>query len=74
VALGHVFSEYFSFPYPFLFHQMLHTYLSSGAATIGQLVADVPSGLGLTPPHEIKKMTGEKPEVRDNCNHVSEFY
>jgi hypothetical protein len=28
---------------------------SSGAGTIGQLVADVPSGLSLTPPQETKK-------------------
>jgi hypothetical protein len=31
---------------------MLHTYLSSGVGTVGQLVADVPSGLSLIPPHE----------------------
>jgi hypothetical protein len=37
------------------FHRLLHThYLSSGAGTIGQLVADVPSGLSLTPPQETK--------------------
>jgi hypothetical protein len=29
---------------------MLRTHLSSGAGTVGQLVADVPSGLSLTPP------------------------
>jgi hypothetical protein len=28
---------------------------SSGAGTIGQLAADVPSGLSLTPPHETRK-------------------
>jgi hypothetical protein len=34
---------------------VLHThYLSSGAGAISQLVADVPSGLGLTPPQETK--------------------
>jgi hypothetical protein len=49
VALGQVSSEYFSF------HQMIHTHLSSGSGTIGQLVADVPSGLSLKPPHKIKK-------------------
>jgi hypothetical protein len=45
VALWHVFSEYFGF------HLLLHirNRLSSGAGTIGQIVADVPSGLGLTP-------------------------
>jgi hypothetical protein len=30
---------------------MLHTHLSSGAGAIGQLVADIPIQLGLTPPH-----------------------
>jgi hypothetical protein len=34
---------------------MLHAHLSSGAGTIGQLVADVPSSISLTPPHETKK-------------------
>jgi hypothetical protein len=29
--------------------------ISSRAGTIGQFVADVPSGLGLTPPQEVKK-------------------
>jgi hypothetical protein len=55
MALGQVSSEYFGFPCQFSFHQMLHSYLSSGAGTIGKLVADVPSGLSLTPPHETKK-------------------
>jgi hypothetical protein len=54
VALGQVSSEYFGFPYPFSFHQMLHTHLSSGAVTIGKLMADVPSGLSLTPSHETR--------------------
>jgi hypothetical protein len=37
VALGQVFSEYFSFPCQFSFHRVLHTHrLSSGAGTIGQ--------------------------------------
>jgi hypothetical protein len=55
VALGHVFSEYFVFPCQFSFHRLLHIHhhLSSGAGTIGQVVADVPSGL--TPPQETKK-------------------
>jgi hypothetical protein len=34
---------------------MLHTQLSPEAGTTGQLLADVPSGLSLTPPQEIKK-------------------
>jgi hypothetical protein len=58
VALVQVFSEYFGFPCQFSFHRLLHTHhhLSSGACTIGQIVADVPSGLDLTPPppQEIK--------------------
>jgi hypothetical protein len=52
--MGQVFSEYFGFPCRFSFHQMLHIHLSSGAGTVGQLVADVPSGLSLTPPQEIR--------------------
>jgi hypothetical protein len=57
VALAQVFSEYFGFPCQFLFHRLLHSHhhLSSGAGTIGQIVADVPSGLSLTPTQEIKK-------------------
>jgi hypothetical protein len=56
VALGQVFSEYFGFLYQFSFHQLLHTHhLSSGAGTIGPIVADVPSGLSFTPPEENKK-------------------
>jgi hypothetical protein len=42
------------FPPPILIPRLLHTHhhLSSGTGTIGQLVADVPSGLSLTPPQE----------------------
>jgi hypothetical protein len=44
VALGQVFSEYFGFPCQFSFHRLLHIHdLSSGAGTVGQLAADVPS-------------------------------
>jgi hypothetical protein len=50
VALGQVFSEYFSFLCQFSFHLLLHIHrLSSGAGTIGQLVADVPNGHSFTP-------------------------
>jgi hypothetical protein len=54
VALGQVSSEYFGFPCQFSFHRLLpiHHHLSSGAGIIGQLEADVPSGLSLTPPQE----------------------
>jgi hypothetical protein len=56
VALGQVFSEYFDFTCQFSFHRLLHIHhhLSSGAGTIGQLVANAPSGLSLTPPQETK--------------------
>jgi hypothetical protein len=56
VALGQVFSKHFSFPCQFSFHQLLHIYhnLLSRAHPIGQLVADVPSGLSLTPTQETK--------------------
>jgi hypothetical protein len=51
VALWQVLSEYLGFLCQFSFHRLLHTHhLSSGAGTVGQLVADVPSGLSLTPP------------------------
>jgi hypothetical protein len=55
-ALGLVFSEYFGFPCH-SFRRLLYTYhrLSSGAGTIGQIVAAVPSGLSLTQTQEIKK-------------------
>jgi hypothetical protein len=54
VVLGKFFSEYFGFPCQFSFHRLLHThhYISSGAGTIGQLIADVLIGLSLTPPQE----------------------
>jgi hypothetical protein len=61
VALGQVFSEYFGFPYQFSFHRLLHTRLSSGAGTVGQILADVPSGLSLTPPQEKKTINHEVP-------------
>jgi hypothetical protein len=56
VALGQVFSKYFGFPCQLSFYSLFHIHhLSSGAGTIGQLVADVPSRLSLTPPQETKK-------------------
>jgi hypothetical protein len=63
VTLGQVFSEYFGFPCQFSFHLVLHIHhhLSSGAGTIGQLVADVASGLSLTPPQETKKKKPKNP-------------
>jgi hypothetical protein len=45
------------FPLSILIHRLLHIHhhLSSGAGTISQLVAVIPSGLSLTPPQETKK-------------------
>jgi hypothetical protein len=58
VTLGQVFSEYFGFSCQFSFHRLLYTHhVSFAAGTIGQLVADVPSGLSLTPPQGTKKKT-----------------
>jgi hypothetical protein len=37
---------------PILFPATAPSSSSSGAGTIGQLVADVPSGLSLIPPHK----------------------
>jgi hypothetical protein len=60
VALGQILSEYFDFPCQYSFHRKLHIHhkLSFGADTIGQIVADVPSGLSFTPPQETKKKLG----------------
>jgi hypothetical protein len=60
-ALGQVFSEYFGFPCQ-SFHRLLHTHHhpSSGAGTIGQIVADVPNGLSLTHPKKLKKKKKKK--------------
>jgi hypothetical protein len=56
VALGQVFFEHFGFLCQFSFYRLLHIHhLSSGAGTVCQLVADVPSGLSLTPSQETKK-------------------
>jgi hypothetical protein len=58
VILGQVFSEYFGFPCQFSFHRPLHAHLLSfGAGTIGQLVADIPSGFSLTLSQETKMTT-----------------
>jgi hypothetical protein len=54
---GTVFFEYFSFPCQFSFHRLLHIHhhLPFGTSTIGQLMADVPSGLSFTPHQETKQ-------------------
>jgi hypothetical protein len=49
------------FPLPILIPPTA-PYTSSGAGTIGQLVADVPNGLCLTPPQETKKKS-KKPAL-----------
>jgi hypothetical protein len=50
LAVGQVFSEFFGFPCQFSFYRLLHTHhLSSGAGKTGQIVADVPSGISLSP-------------------------
>jgi hypothetical protein len=52
-ALGQVFSEYFGFLWN-SFHRLFHSHHhpSSGTDAIGQMGANVPSGLSLTPPQE----------------------
>jgi hypothetical protein len=68
VALELVFSEYFGFPCKFSFHQRLYAYLSSsGAGTIGQIVASVPSGLGLIPSYKLKKKRWLQTDRKPNC-------
>jgi hypothetical protein len=55
MELEQVSYEYFGFPCQFSLHRLLHTHhVSAGAGTIGQLVADVLSGLSLTQPQKIK--------------------
>jgi hypothetical protein len=54
VVMGQVFSEYFGFPFQFSFHGLLHTHhLSSGAGTIGQIMADVAGGFSLAHPKKL---------------------
>jgi hypothetical protein len=73
VALGQVFSEYFGFPCQLSFHTLLHNHhLSSGAGTIGQLEAEVPSELSLTPLRKLKKnktwsLTVGSPNFSEEC-------
>jgi hypothetical protein len=52
MTLGHVFSEYFSFPWQFSFHKLPHTQLSSSSCAIGRLESSVPSVLSLTQCYE----------------------
>jgi hypothetical protein len=69
VAMGQVSSKYFSFPCQFSFHIHPHHHLSSGAGTIGQIVANVPSGLSLTPSQKIKKKMLQKPGYNYEVDH-----
>jgi hypothetical protein len=51
---------------------MLHTHhLSSGAGTIGQLMADVPSGLSLTLPQEKKSRRSVTSSVGEHKSHAT---
>jgi hypothetical protein len=70
MSLEQIFCEYLGFSWQFSFHRLLHiSHLSSGAETIGQLVADIPSRLGLTPQQGTKKrllkttQTGRKADM-----------
>jgi hypothetical protein len=53
-GIGAGFLRVLRFPLPILIPQLLHIlhHLPPGAGTIGHIVADVPSGLSLTPPQE----------------------
>jgi hypothetical protein len=64
------FSEYFGFPCQ-SFHRLLHThhYPICGAGTVGQIVADVPSGLNVFPSQE-KKL----PYKNVHCDQESEQF
>jgi hypothetical protein len=72
VALGQVFSVYLGFPCQFSFHRLFHIYhpLSCGTGTIWQLVADLPSGLSLTPPKETKKKTNYGVSSTDSASWI----
>jgi hypothetical protein len=62
VAMGHVFSEYFGFPCQLSFHRLLHIHhLLLVVGKIGQVMAEVPSRLSLTPSQETKIEIGCMP-------------
>jgi hypothetical protein len=56
ILLGQIFFDYFDFSYQFLFQQMFHTYILSGADIKSHLVPEVPSGLILTALQGIKEI------------------
>jgi hypothetical protein len=53
---GISFRRVFRFPLPILIPRNAPYSFIMGAGTIGQLVANLPSGLSLTLPHEIEKI------------------
>jgi hypothetical protein len=64
MVLEQVFSKYFGFLCQFAFHRLLHNHhLSSGAGTICQTLAAVPSGLSLT--YWQKKNNAKEEQVRN---------
>jgi hypothetical protein len=56
VALGQVFSEHFGFSCHYSFHKLFYTHHISGTGAVGELVADIQSGLSFTLPQEIKRI------------------
>jgi hypothetical protein len=70
VTLGQVFSEYFGFPCQFAFHRLLHNHhhIWSGADAIGQKVATVPSGLGLSPRKKHHPVSRNYIKGTSNCS------
>jgi hypothetical protein len=74
VALGQVFSEYFGFPCQFAFYQLLRNHhITSGAGTIGQTVAGVPSGLSHSI-RKIKKKNFYKKKILQTISNVFTHY
>jgi hypothetical protein len=49
----------------------VHTHLSTGAGTIGQLVAGIPCGLSLAQPHETKKNLIKKEAIREKLKRIA---
>jgi hypothetical protein len=47
-GIGAGFLLVLGFPCQFSFHRLLHTHISTGDGTIGQILAGVPSGVSLT--------------------------
>jgi hypothetical protein len=64
VTTGQASSECFGFPWQFSLYQILHTRLPSEAATMGPLVAAVPSGPSLSRHHKCKTDTSLQAHTR----------